>query len=330
MTIPFLPVDFVILAVLGLSGFFAAYRGFLNELLSILGWGLAAVITAIMFGSVRGTVRDLIDPDWFADIVGVVGLFLVAIIPISFLAYRVGEAGRQSSIGPLDRSMGFVYGVLRGLVVASLAYLIFTWLVPPDRQPPWIKEAKLVPIVERSSQVLTSLFNNKQPKGVSRSAPQNAPQQRPSPETRIIAVAEPPPPKPTPRIEAPVRRPDPTVPASEFSGFAPTIVGPEPTSQGTQPFVEQQPNLNTPPKKHMNQPVQHAERAKTSPKSAKIDARRLVTKPAGSRHAPNNQIASSERRPAANVSGDKPNSKGYGARDRQALDQLVRSTTREP
>jgi membrane protein required for colicin V production len=354
MTIPFTPVDFVILAVLGLSGFFAAYRGFVNELLSIMGWGLAAVITAVLFGSIRGSVREMVEPDWFADIVGFVGLFLAVIIPISFVAYRVGEAARQSSIGPLDRSLGFVYGVLRGLVVASLAFMLFTWLSP--NRPQWMNEARLIPIVQRSSDVLASLVNGKQPRGVTVSAPQNqqsAPR-RPAPEP----VAPPPAPPPPPIVEArrappaqPVRE-SPPPPASEVGGLAHLIQQPEAQPLAAKPAKVPAPQ-KSPEKKFRTQameqdapaarPAQKAEKpkakleaAKSKPKAKQpktaVQAARTKApppkRPAKAQPA-KTQVASSERRPAATANGDKTKGKGYGARDRQALDQLVRSTARE-
>jgi membrane protein required for colicin V production len=355
MTIPFTPVDFVILAVLGLSGFFAAYRGFVNELLSIMGWGLAAVITAVLFGSIRGSVREMVEPDWFADIVGFVGLFLAVIIPISFVAYRVGEAARQSSIGPLDRSLGFVYGVLRGLVVASLAFMLFTWLSP--NRPQWMNEARLIPIVQRSSDVLASLVNGKQPRGVTVSAPQlqqSAPR-RPAPEPYVPPPAPPPPPPAV--IEArrapppqPVRE-SPPPPASEVGGLAHLIQQPDSPPTAAKPAKA--PAAPKPEKKFRTQtmeqgapaarPAQRVEKPKAKqeaakakpkakqPKSEVQSARAKPTppkRPAKAQPA-KTQVASSERRPAANANGDKTKGKGYGARDRQALDQLVRSTARE-
>lgn len=355
MTIPFLPVDFVILAVLGLSGFFAAYRGFVNELLSILGWGLAAIITAVLFGAIKSTVRELVDPDWFADIIGFVGLFLAVIIPISFVAFRIGEAARQSSIGPLDRSLGFVYGVVRGLLIAAVAFIIFDMLAP--KKPEWITDAKLIPIVQRSGDVLTSLFNNKKPQGVQTSANPNtkkAPSKPqwsdPVPEQRV-AVAEPPPaPLPPPRLDPPApKRPakldaeSPPPPASEVGGLAPLLrAEPEPDAPPAakpkgqpKPAYRSQPMEDATPAPAKREPktaqraAKQPEKAKPRAKTPKSDIKQTAKKTPEKR-APKAQVASPERRTKGKPGEDKAKAKGYGQRDRQALDQLVRSTTREP
>ena len=355
MTIPFLPVDFVILGVLGLSGFFAAYRGFVNELLSILGWGLAAIITAVLFGSIKPTVRAMIEPDWFADAAGFVGLFLAVIIPISFVAFRVGEAARQSSIGPLDRSLGFVYGVVRGLLIAAVAFIIFDMLSP--KKPDWIADAKLIPIVQRSGDVLTSLFASKTPKGVQTSAdPQKPPKSTSKPHwsdtppEQKVAVLEPaPPPAPPVRLDPapakpmPARPESPPPPASEVDGLAPLFghraePAPEPKAK---PKPQPKPVYRNVPMdaadsapakrdaKTPSKPAKQAEKARQKPRSAKADAKQ-TGRAASDKRAPKSQLAASERRPASKGKGDKDKGKGYGQRDRQALDQLVRSTTREP
>jgi membrane protein required for colicin V production len=298
----------------------------------------------------------MVDPDWFADIVGFVGLFLAVIIPISFIAYRIGEAARQSSIGPLDRSLGFVYGVVRGLFIAAVAFIIFDMLSP--KKPEWITDAKLIPIVQRSGDVLTSLFNSKKPQGVQTSAKPDAPKppskprwSDPVPEQQVAAAEPPPPSPPPPRLDPPpqpkhtvkTETESPPPPASEVGGLAPllrsgsevppaTPAKPKPQPKSayrSQPMDE--PAATAPPRapKAAQKPVKAAEKAKPRSKPARPDAKQTAKKPS-ERRAPKSQVASSDRRPKSKPAGDKPAAKGYGRSDRQALDQLVRSTTREP
>jgi membrane protein required for colicin V production len=268
MTIPLTSVDLVILAVLGISGLFAAYRGFISEVLSVLAWGLAAIVTALLFASVKGPVRGAIEPVWLADIAAFVGLFLIALIPASFVSYRISEGVRSSAIGPLDRSLGFVFGIMRGLVIVALGYLLYAWLVKPDHQPNWVRDAKLLPIVQSAGNVLTSFANGKQIKGVtvSRSSKSNAPIARPPRQRRL---------DPEPYVAPEEQQSVAAQPADEI----PIVV----------------------------EPAKSAKSAK--PKSSVA-----------------NRTASANSKTGEKASGDKTNGKGYGARDRQALDQLVRST----
>ncbi len=323
------PVDVLVLAVLGFSGLYAAYRGFVNEVLTILAWGLTALVTAVLFGSVKGTVRQLVSPEWFADIVGLVGLFLAVVVPISFISYRFGEMVRQSSIGPLDRSLGFVYGVVRGLIFAGLAYMLYSYLVKPEGQPAYVRNAHLMPIVKSASDVLQSLVNGRPVKGVSVSAqpgtasppvPQS-PHYRPRPaEPQHIAVHQPaqaPAPEPVPVRPEPLVPP--LAPAPERAN-QPKDPSPVPPSVFTQPEA---------PRPARAQPERPPSAPKTSSGSPKKPARPKPKAEPPKRAKPQSTAQSKAKAPAQSAR-DKPEGKVYGSRDRKALDQLVRSNTSEP
>jgi membrane protein required for colicin V production len=48
----------------------------------------------------------------------------------------------DSRIGALDRTLGFLFGLARGLVIVVVAFLFFAWLVPDASQPEWVRSAK--------------------------------------------------------------------------------------------------------------------------------------------------------------------------------------------
>ena len=62
-----------------------------------------------------------------------------------------------SALDPLDRAAGIAFGGVRGLVVVGLAYLAFTYFVPIRRQPHWVTEARLLPVVQSTADVLLSV-----------------------------------------------------------------------------------------------------------------------------------------------------------------------------
>jgi hypothetical protein len=64
---------------------------------------------------------------------------------------------KNSPIGPLDRAAGVAFGVVRGLVVVGLAYMAFTYFVPIRQQPHWVTEARLLPVVQSTADVLLSV-----------------------------------------------------------------------------------------------------------------------------------------------------------------------------
>jgi membrane protein required for colicin V production len=48
----------------------------------------------------------------------------------------------DSRVGALDRTLGFLFGLARGLVIVVIAYMFFDWLVPDRSKPDWILHAK--------------------------------------------------------------------------------------------------------------------------------------------------------------------------------------------
>jgi membrane protein required for colicin V production len=64
----------------------------------------------------------------------------------------------DSRIGALDRTLGFVFGAGRGLLLAVIGYLFFTALVPEKLQPVWAKEAKAKPILEETGRTLLTML----------------------------------------------------------------------------------------------------------------------------------------------------------------------------
>lgn len=149
------------LGILLVSGLFATYRGFLNETLSIVAYAVAAVGAVVLAPMLKPLAHSVVGPDWLAYGLSLVGLFLVLLIPLSFVSFRISESVQGSPIGPLDRSLGFVFGVGRGLVIVGAAYLVFCLLAPPKDHPDWIRDARLLPVVKGTADVLRSLGGHK-------------------------------------------------------------------------------------------------------------------------------------------------------------------------
>jgi membrane protein required for colicin V production len=157
MEIPLTIVDFGVLGILMISGLIAAYRGFLKETLTVSAWLLAAVAAVFFWPAAKPLARSLIEVKLAADLLALVGIFLLMLIPVSFVSFRLSEVVRESRAGPLDRSMGFVFGIARGLLVVGLGYIIFTSLAPPKTHPAWVREARLMPVIKGTADVLLSV-----------------------------------------------------------------------------------------------------------------------------------------------------------------------------
>ncbi|HTP76054.1 MAG TPA: CvpA family protein [Rhizomicrobium sp.] len=147
----------VVLVILGSAGY-ATWKGFVSETLSIVAWA-AAAFGSLYFGPwVGGLLHGLISAPWLAMLAGYAAVFMVVFIPLSFASYRVAEGVKHSPVGPLDRVLGATFGIVRGLAILGIAYLVFTAFVPIRSQPHWLTNARTLPLIQTSSEVILALI----------------------------------------------------------------------------------------------------------------------------------------------------------------------------
>jgi membrane protein required for colicin V production len=150
-------IDCLIVLVIVVSAGYAAWRGFIWETLTIFAWA-AAAFACLYFGPyIVPLTRSLVHVEWVASLLGYAAVFLGVFIPLAFIVSRFSQTVKHSPIGPLDRAAGVAFGVVRGLVIVAMAYLAFTYFVPIRNQPRWLTEARLLPMVQTSADVLLSL-----------------------------------------------------------------------------------------------------------------------------------------------------------------------------
>lgn len=158
-------VDVLVVLAILVSAAYAAYRGFVNETLSIFAWAAAAFATLYFAPSLVPFFRQHMSP-LVGALVAYAVVFLVVLIPLSFVSFRFSESVRNSPVGALDRVLGFAFGVVRGLAVIGIAYLLFSMIVPLKDHPRWLKEARLLPLIQSSSDVLLALVPNQDVRAV--------------------------------------------------------------------------------------------------------------------------------------------------------------------
>ncbi|MEO0388388.1 MAG: CvpA family protein [Pseudomonadota bacterium] len=125
-------IDAGALFVLIVSALLAYSRGFVREVLSILGWVVAAVAAFIFapdivpfvyeipyLGEIIGTSCE------FATIAGAGIVFILALLVVSIFTPLISGAIQNSAIGPLDQGLGFLFGLARGALLIILALIVY-------------------------------------------------------------------------------------------------------------------------------------------------------------------------------------------------------------
>lgn len=149
--------DLAILGVVVISGLLAFARGLVHEVLSVAAWVGAFFAALYGFNHLAPFVREWISVRLIADLATAAGLFIITLMVLSMLSHAVSRRTRESALGALDRSLGFLFGLARGVVAIALAYLLFAWVVPPADHPDWVRDAKSRPAVEATAAWLCAL-----------------------------------------------------------------------------------------------------------------------------------------------------------------------------
>lgn len=150
--------DLIIIAILALSALLAFMRGFVREVLSIGAWVGAALATIYGFPLLQPFARKYIEVTLFADIAAGVSIFVVALIILTVLSHALAKNVRGSALGAVDRSLGLLFGLVRGAVLVCLAYLVMAWAIPQEDRPVWIAESRTLPLVQQGADLLLKIL----------------------------------------------------------------------------------------------------------------------------------------------------------------------------
>ena len=141
-------LDGILLAVALLSGLLAMVRGFSREVLSIVSWVVAALAALTFYAQLTPFVMQYVDNDIIAQVIAAGAIFLVTLVVVTLITSRVADFIIDSRIGPLDRTLGFLFGLARGALLMVVAMLFFNWLVPANQVPTWVADAKSKPVLD--------------------------------------------------------------------------------------------------------------------------------------------------------------------------------------
>lgn len=160
---PLTLADLGVVIILLISAVLAFARGFVHEVLGLAAWVGAAL--AVLFGldHVRPLFRQFISLPLLADIAAGGTLFIVTLLVLSLLTRSISNRVQDSPLNAVDRSLGFLFGLVRGALLVCIAYIPVAWLLPPPEQPAWLKDARSYPLIERGADTLKTMIAARSP-----------------------------------------------------------------------------------------------------------------------------------------------------------------------
>lgn len=155
-------VDVALLVLCAISGLLAMYRGLTRELLSIVSWlvaGAAAAYAAVAQPQLAKDVQQQLSlpSDVIAKIAIGAIVFVLVLIVVHLITSRISDSILDSRIGVIDRSLGFVFGAVRGFLLILIPFMFYQHFVPnKEQQYAFVTKS-------RSYDVLTSSGNALRP-----------------------------------------------------------------------------------------------------------------------------------------------------------------------
>ncbi len=155
-----LPVSILDLAVIGvvlISALLAAVRGFTREVLAIVAWVTAAAVAWFLHPLVLPRIKEHIANPTVALVAAIGGIFIVTLLIVSIITVKFSDFVLDSRIGAVDRTLGFIFGAARGLLICVVGWVLLSWLVQ-GKMPEWATTARSRPMLESTGNALIAML----------------------------------------------------------------------------------------------------------------------------------------------------------------------------
>lgn len=151
-------VDGAVLGVVALSAVFSMVRGFVREILGVGAWLGAALVARVGYPVLEPYVGSVLAAKNLVFYVSVGVVFLIALIIFSIISAVIGGYVRDSALSGLDRSLGLVFGLVRGVLVVCIAYIGLSIGVDEAQWPPPVVHARFLPVAYQGAVTLANLL----------------------------------------------------------------------------------------------------------------------------------------------------------------------------
>jgi membrane protein required for colicin V production len=151
-------VDGAAIGIVVISALFSLVRGFVREVLGIGAWLGAALAALRFYPNVQPYIASVVAAKNFVVPISAGIVFILVLILLSILSAWIGGMIRESALSGLDRSLGLVFGVLRGGVIVCLIYIALSLFLVPSEWPAPVTNSRFLPQEHAGAVMLVSLL----------------------------------------------------------------------------------------------------------------------------------------------------------------------------
>ena len=127
-------LDIAILIIVGVSALIGLFRGLVSEVLSLLSWAVAILVTILFYPSLAQQLPSELSSDLIRVVISVVILFVGSLILMGMLKWAISQLVTSTGLSGTDRVFGLVFGAARGVLVCLIVLMVMRGFAA---QAPW-------------------------------------------------------------------------------------------------------------------------------------------------------------------------------------------------
>ncbi|NWF39665.1 CvpA family protein [Mariprofundus sp. NF] len=181
-------VDYILIAIVGLSMVLSLWRGFVREVISLIGLVLAFLAASRLSGQAGDYLGQWIDNATIADGAGFAIVFVIVMLVVGLIGAVIRKLVDIADLTATDRTLGIFFGAARGMLLIALAFLVYTTISKPSS--PWLKNSMLTPYAIELGDMLGGVIPEGYPFSRQGSAKQPSPQQTKASSKDLISIKD--------------------------------------------------------------------------------------------------------------------------------------------
>lgn len=159
-------VDIIVLLMMGGAAIFGFMRGFVTEALSLVAWVFAIAVVKTFHAPVASALEKSIGTASGASTLAAAVLFGFAMFGGRMIARKIGGETKKSFIGPFDRVLGFGFGAVKGLLLATIVFLFFKLIFDTiygaqAERPAWLADSRTYPLLSASARAVVGFVDER-------------------------------------------------------------------------------------------------------------------------------------------------------------------------
>ncbi|OYY69824.1 MAG: colicin V production protein [Sphingomonadales bacterium 28-55-16] len=153
-------LDIIVLFLIGSGAVFGVLRGFVQEVLSMIAWVLIILAVRMFHAPATAALAETVGSGSGAGILAFLAIVIVIYALGTWISRSLGAKSRKSLLGPIDRVLGLGFGMLKGLIMATLLFLLcvmgYDMVYGKDEgRPEWMTTSRTYPLLNASGDAMS-------------------------------------------------------------------------------------------------------------------------------------------------------------------------------